>query len=556
MELLELLVHFNRTLCISIPSSLATTKYVKSFVEEREGVPAHMIELYVNGYKLANDAHLPPLPSIIRARLSRGLLGGKGGFGAMLRSMGKGSGSKSTRDFGACRDLNGRRLRHVNQELAIQKWKEEEDIREQHKNLGISERELLEEDTPSGIPGWYLPTPSWSEGIKKSHMKRQRNTKMCQNWVKARLGGKEPPKDAPRWWGCPRGRQCDFAHGEEELRGIQLTEHKRVKKEEKDREKQCKLRRYIEYEKDMRNDLDDAIQQGLLRRGKANGRKNKQESSSTYDVDRVLNDRTPWLESVDDSLSLTFRYGLCEVRGTSNFGTATASSYSYKDGKWYYEVKLITDGVIQVGWAGDSFHTDSEDGDGVGDHVRSWAYDGCRMLKWTDGKDKEYGQHWDAGDIIGCMIDLVKGCICYTKNGKSLGVAFEKIHKAGANEMIYPAVSAEDKQILLMNIGGQPMQFLPDGYFPVQGSVQISQNIEDSSLHDTISFPTKADMQQQGDKSMGKIDATSVAAKEDFVDWSKYSTAKHLEQLGLERLKDILRRRGLKCGSVVFFLHR
>ncbi len=28
----------------------------------------------------------------------------------------------------------------------------------------------------------------------------------------------EPPPDAPRWWGCPKGQQCDWAHGEEELR--------------------------------------------------------------------------------------------------------------------------------------------------------------------------------------------------------------------------------------------------------------------------------------------------------------------------------------------------
>lgn len=31
----------------------------------------------------------------------------------MLRSMGKGAGSKKTTDFGACRDLYGRRLRYV-----------------------------------------------------------------------------------------------------------------------------------------------------------------------------------------------------------------------------------------------------------------------------------------------------------------------------------------------------------------------------------------------------------------------------------------------------------
>ena len=39
------------------------------------------------------------------------LVGGKGGFGALLRSGARGS---KTENFDACRDLNGRRLRHVN----------------------------------------------------------------------------------------------------------------------------------------------------------------------------------------------------------------------------------------------------------------------------------------------------------------------------------------------------------------------------------------------------------------------------------------------------------
>jgi len=38
--------------------------------------------------------------------------------------MGKGAGDKKTTDFGACRDLYGRRLRHVNDEIKLKKWLE------------------------------------------------------------------------------------------------------------------------------------------------------------------------------------------------------------------------------------------------------------------------------------------------------------------------------------------------------------------------------------------------------------------------------------------------
>lgn len=35
------------------------------------------------------------------------------------------AGAKPTTDFGACRDLQGRRLRHVNDEVRLQKWQED-----------------------------------------------------------------------------------------------------------------------------------------------------------------------------------------------------------------------------------------------------------------------------------------------------------------------------------------------------------------------------------------------------------------------------------------------
>lgn len=64
------------------------------------------------------------VPLLLSAELAcGGLLGGKGGFGAMLRIQAKQKGAKKTTDFGACRDLSGRRLRHINDEIILNKWK-------------------------------------------------------------------------------------------------------------------------------------------------------------------------------------------------------------------------------------------------------------------------------------------------------------------------------------------------------------------------------------------------------------------------------------------------
>uniref|UniRef100_A0A7S0L8D9 SDE2-like domain-containing protein n=1 Tax=Coccolithus braarudii TaxID=221442 RepID=A0A7S0L8D9_9EUKA len=64
-------------------------------------------------------------------RVALRLLGGKGGFGAMLRASGKG-GVKTT-NFDACRDLNGRRLRHVNAEVKLSEWEANADERKRKK---------------------------------------------------------------------------------------------------------------------------------------------------------------------------------------------------------------------------------------------------------------------------------------------------------------------------------------------------------------------------------------------------------------------------------------
>ncbi|KAJ3670907.1 hypothetical protein LUZ60_008333 [Juncus effusus] len=51
------------------------------------------------------------------------LRGGKGGFGSLLRGAASKAGQKKTSNFDACRDMSGRRLRHVNAEKKLEEWK-------------------------------------------------------------------------------------------------------------------------------------------------------------------------------------------------------------------------------------------------------------------------------------------------------------------------------------------------------------------------------------------------------------------------------------------------
>jgi hypothetical protein len=179
---------------------------IKCKVGILENTPIDYIYLQHDGRILDDESPICPNGSLI-VRCSLRLFGGKGGFGAMLRSLAKQAGKKRTTDFGACRDLSGRRLRHVNDEIVLQKWKEAKDRNEEFD---------AEENTKTGIDLWYLGTPSWVDGFKgnyrKRFMKPRRKTRLCLDWLRAREEG-TPPADAPKSWGCPRGDRCDFAHG-------------------------------------------------------------------------------------------------------------------------------------------------------------------------------------------------------------------------------------------------------------------------------------------------------------------------------------------------------
>uniref|UniRef100_A0A7S3T4T3 SDE2-like domain-containing protein n=1 Tax=Strombidinopsis acuminata TaxID=141414 RepID=A0A7S3T4T3_9SPIT len=88
-----------------------------------------MLRLVANARELHDGATLHESGAPVRLFLR--LLGGKGGFGAMLRTAGA-RGVKTT-NFDACRDLNGRRLRHVNAEQKLREWEAQAAERERKK---------------------------------------------------------------------------------------------------------------------------------------------------------------------------------------------------------------------------------------------------------------------------------------------------------------------------------------------------------------------------------------------------------------------------------------
>ena len=102
-------------------------------IEDRDGIPIFEQRLICNGKQVyAGDSLCTSELVYVDVKLR--VCGGKGGFGSLLRGGQPGAHKKKNTNFGACRDLNGRRIRHVKQEEEIAQWQQEQLEKEKTQN--------------------------------------------------------------------------------------------------------------------------------------------------------------------------------------------------------------------------------------------------------------------------------------------------------------------------------------------------------------------------------------------------------------------------------------
>ena len=101
-------------------------------MQAREAVPSEYWRVVYAGKQLTQDKSLQEygIQSDSTLHLVGQLLGGKGGFGSLLRGAGR---AILTDNVDACRDLSGRRLRQANAEKRLAEWAAEAKERELEK---------------------------------------------------------------------------------------------------------------------------------------------------------------------------------------------------------------------------------------------------------------------------------------------------------------------------------------------------------------------------------------------------------------------------------------
>lgn len=179
---------------------------LKQNISTQYGIPVEDLFVTINGklvcgdFKLGNGEHV--------VRVCPRLVGGKGGFGSMLRAIGAQIEKTTNRE--ACRDLSGRRLRDINEEKRLRKWLEGQEDREREAaerkqkklerliaepkidvNLNPQyekERQELPERVSAAVDAGWQAAGSSKEGVKRKAVDEQaKGKKKAKLWIDAEL---------------------------------------------------------------------------------------------------------------------------------------------------------------------------------------------------------------------------------------------------------------------------------------------------------------------------------------------------------------------------------
>lgn len=108
-------------------------------------------------------------------------------------------------------------------------------------------------------------------------------------------------------------------------------------------------------------------------------------------------------------------------------------------GKYYYEAYIIDEGLCRVGWSTKSASLN------LGTDNMGFGFGGTGK-KSNNNQFDNYGQAFGLQDTIGCLLDLTKNEISFTKNGTNLGIAFN-IPNNLKGETFYPTVVLKNAEI-------------------------------------------------------------------------------------------------------------
>ncbi|XP_045192494.2 RING finger and SPRY domain-containing protein 1-like [Mercenaria mercenaria] len=180
----------------------------------------------------------------------------------------------------------------------------------------------------------------------------------------------------------------------------------------------------------------------------------KNEDLSKINVMLNCNDVSEYLKISPDGL---------EARCDASSFESVRCTFQVDSGVWYYEVTIVTAGVMQIGWATKDSSFLNHEGYGIGDDEFSIAYDGCRQRIWY-GAHSQPHKHpcWKPGDILGLLLDVDNQTIIFSLNGNRLPPEGDLFICARSG--FFAAASFMSYQQCEFNFGAKPFKHPPVDY--------------------------------------------------------------------------------------------
>ncbi|XP_078607488.1 RING finger and SPRY domain-containing protein 1-like [Branchiostoma floridae x Branchiostoma japonicum] len=166
------------------------------------------------------------------------------------------------------------------------------------------------------------------------------------------------------------------------------------------------------------------------------------------------------LNSNDTSEYLKISPHGLEARSDASSFESVRCTFCVDAGIWYYEVLVVTAGVMQIGWATKDSKFLNHEGYGIGDDEFSCAYDGCRQLIWYSAKSRPHAHEaWKEGDVLGFLLDLDNKQIVFSLNGNNLPPERDVFKSARSG--FFAAASFMSFQQCIFNFGAEDFRYPP-----------------------------------------------------------------------------------------------
>ncbi|XP_058383864.1 RING finger and SPRY domain-containing protein 1 isoform X2 [Diceros bicornis minor] len=177
-----------------------------------------------------------------------------------------------------------------------------------------------------------------------------------------------------------------------------------------------------------------------------------------------LNSIRTMLNSNDVSEYLKISPHGLEARCDASSFESVRCTFCVDAGVWYYEVTVVTSGVMQIGWATRASKFLNHEGYGIGDDEYSCAYDGCRQLIWYNARSKPHLHPcWKEGDTVGFLLDLDEKQMIFFLNGNQLPPENQVFSSTVSG--FFAAASFMSYQQCEFNFGAKPFKYPPSTKF-------------------------------------------------------------------------------------------